>query len=144
MGPIDASLTVDQLAHRAGTPSRNIRAFQTLGLLHRPRLRGRIGLYDQEHLTRLEAILRLQRSGFSLAALRSLFAACEQGMTLEQVLGVPARTGRRRPPGEDSSDRASDDLGPTDQLRAFDDWPVPGPATALAVVPTTVLELVAS
>jgi len=129
-------MTVDRLAQRAGTTTRNVRAFQTLGLLHRPTLRGRTGLYDQEHLGRLEAILRLQRSGFSLAALGALFAAWERGLTLDQVLGIraPAAAARR-------GQRSEAD---PDHLRAFDDWPVRGPLNALAVVPTTVLELIAS
>jgi DNA-binding transcriptional MerR regulator len=135
----EAEMTVDQLARRAGTTTRNVRAFQTLGLLPRPTLRGRTGLYHREHLERLEAILRLQRAGFSLAALGALFEASERGLTLEQVLGLPARLHRRphRAPGADES-RSND------HLRAFDDWPVRGPGTGLAVVPTTVLELVAS
>src|SRR5580693_8475137 len=66
-------LTVDQLARRAGTTTRNVRAFQTLGLLPRPTLRGRTGHYGPEHLDRLRAILRLQQAGFSLGALRALF-----------------------------------------------------------------------
>jgi DNA-binding transcriptional MerR regulator len=120
---------VDELARRAGTTSRNVRAFQTAGLLPRPALRGRTGLYGTPHLDRLTAILRLQRAGFSLAAVGVLFDARERGLTLEQVLGMPA-------------DGAEAD-SPTDDLRAFDDWPV-GRRVAVAVVPTTVLELVAS
>jgi DNA-binding transcriptional MerR regulator len=129
----DVHLTVDQLARRAGTTTRNVRSFQTLGLLHRPQLRGRTGLYGQEHLDRLRAILRLQRAGFSLGAVGVLFDAWEQGLTLERVLGVPPATVvRRTAPGEEH-----DDLG------AFDDWPVRR-GGGLAVVPTTVLDQVAS
>ena len=83
-------LTVDQVARLAGTTTRNVRAFQTLGLLPRPALNGRTGLYRQEHLDRLRAILRLQGAGFSLGAVGALFAAWEQGLTLAQVLGLPA------------------------------------------------------
>ncbi len=119
-------LTVDQVARLAGTTTRNVRAFQTLGLLPRPTLDGRTGLYRQEHLDRLRAILRLQRAGFSLGAIGSLFAAWEQGLTLAQVLGVPA------------ADPESDD--PPDDLDAFADWPALHPVAALAVVPTTVLD----
>jgi len=136
----EPDLTVDELARRAGTTTRNVRAFQTLGLLPHPRLRGRTGLYDREHLDRLEAVLRLQRTGFSLAALGILFDASDRGVTLEQVLGLTSRPGSRRPglrPG-------SGDNRANDHLRAFDDWPGRGPAAGLAVVPTTVLDLVAS
>ncbi len=84
-----ASLTIDELAAAAGTTTRRVRSFQTLGLLPRPTLRGRTGLYDDDHRARLEAVLRLQGRGFSLEALRVLFRAWEQGQTLAGVLGLP-------------------------------------------------------
>jgi DNA-binding transcriptional MerR regulator len=143
-GAAGAELTVDQLARRAGTTTRNVRAFQTLGLLPRPTLRGRTGLYDQDHLDRLQAILRLQRSGFSLAAVGALFDAWERGLTLDQVLGVSARPTGRRLRTAPVARRATADPGTSDHLRAFDDWPGRGPRQGLAVVPTTVLDLVAS
>jgi DNA-binding transcriptional MerR regulator len=133
-GARDVDLTVDQLARLAGTTTRNVRALQTLGLLPRPTLRGRTGLYGQEHLDRLKAVLRLQRAGFSLSAVGALFEAWEQGLTLEEVLGVPAS-----PVG----DRPVADHGP-DDVDAFADWPARGAAGAVAVIPTTVLEQVAS
>lgn len=132
--PLTVELTVDQLARRAGTTTRNIRAFQTLGLLPRPLLRGRTGLYGQEHLDRLTAILRLQERGFSLGAVGVLFEAWQEGLTLEQVLGVPASSSTAR---HRVSDDGQNDLG------AFDDWPARG-GRGLAVVPTTVLDQVAS
>jgi DNA-binding transcriptional MerR regulator len=128
------SLTVDQLARLAGTTTRNIRAFQTIGLLPRPALSGRTGIYRQEHLERLRAILRLQNQGFSLGALASLFAAWEQGLTLAQVLGLPASP---------AASGATADDG-TDELGAFDDWPALPRVAGLAVVPTTVLDQRAS
>ncbi len=128
-------LTVDQVARLAGTTTRNVRAFQTLGLLHRPQLRGRTGLYGREHLDRLKAILRLQRAGFSLGAVAVLFEAWEQGLTLEQVLGVP-------PSSAAGPHRVPDDAA--DDLDAFADWPAPSVVGGLAVVPTTVLNQVAS
>jgi DNA-binding transcriptional MerR regulator len=132
----EVPLTVDQLARRAGTTTRNVRAFQTLGLLPRPTLRGRTGLYGPEHLDRLRAILRLQQAGFSLGALRALFTAWEEGMTLEQVLGLPPSTNGPGPVGQD-------DEG-VDDLTAFDDWPPLRSVAGLAVVPTTVLDQRAS
>jgi len=130
-GPADeVRLTVDQLARLAGTTTRNVRAFQTLGLLPRPTLDGRTGFYGRDHLDRLRAILRLQRAGFSLGALTVLFEAWERGLTLEQVLGVPSTSASRS---------ATDDV-----LDAFDDWPPLRSGGGLAVVPTTVLGLVAS
>jgi DNA-binding transcriptional MerR regulator len=131
----DVRLTVDQLARLAGTTTRNIRAFQTLGLLARPVLQGRTGLYGQDHLDRLRTIRRLQGDGFSLGAVGALFDAWERGLTLGQLLGMPAppSTGRRPVP-----DAGHDALG------AFDDWPTLRAVGGLAVVPTTVLDQVAS
>jgi DNA-binding transcriptional MerR regulator len=133
---VAAPLTVDQLARRAGTTTRNVRAFQTLGLLPRPTLRGRTGLYGPEHLDRLRAILRLQQSGFSLGALRALFTAWEEGLTLEQVLGLR--------PSTKGSGRADEEFDGVDDLTAFDDWPPLRSVAGLAVVPTTVLDQRAS
>jgi DNA-binding transcriptional MerR regulator len=131
----EVHLTVDQLARLTGTTTRNIRSFQTLGLLPRPVLQGRTGLYGPDHLERLRAILRLQHAGFSLAAVGALFAAWEQGLTLEQVLGMPG-------PGAPGADPRPN-IG-HDGLDAFDDWPVLRAVEGLAVVPTTVLDQVAS
>jgi DNA-binding transcriptional MerR regulator len=127
-------LTVDEVARRAGTTTRNVRALQTLGLLPGPRLSGRTGLYGQDHLDRLLAILRLQQAGFSLGAIGALFDAWERGLTLEDVLGVSrSSAASRRPEGETD-----------DELDAFADWPTPRPVGALAIVPTTVLDQMAS
>jgi len=98
----------------------------------RPELRGRTGLYGAPHLDRLAAILRLQRTGFSLGAIASLFEAWEAGMTLEQVLGLPpALTG----------DAVPDEV---DELSAFRDWPVRRRDRSVAIVPTTLLQPAAS
>jgi DNA-binding transcriptional MerR regulator len=86
--PASPRLTIDQLAAATGTTSRRIRSFQTLGLLPRPELRGRTGLYGDEHVGRVSAILRLQDRGFSLESLAELFAALEAGRRLADVLGV--------------------------------------------------------
>ncbi len=88
--PARPTLTIDQLAAATGTTSRRIRSYQTLGLLPHPELRGRTGLYGDDHIDRVSAILRLQDSGFSLESLVVLFAALEAGDTLGDVLGVAA------------------------------------------------------
>ncbi len=86
--PAGPTLTIDQLAATTGTTSRRIRSFQTLGLLPHPELRGRTGLYGDDHIGRVSAILRLQDRGFSLESLAELFAALEAGQTLADVLGA--------------------------------------------------------
>jgi DNA-binding transcriptional MerR regulator len=117
-------LTLDELARAAGTTGRNVRAFQTQGLLPRPDLVGRTGYYGPGHLERLKAILRLQGEGFSLASIALLFRAVEAGMTLEQVLGLAPRA---------SSGESEDEL--------FSGWPNTPRGQLLSVVPTNLLGL---
>ena len=79
---------IDEMARVAGVTARNLRAYQSLGLLAAPRLAGRVGLYDAEHLDRVRAIQRLQARGFSLAGIKELFDAHDRGQTLEALLGL--------------------------------------------------------
>lgn len=124
-------MTVDELARQAGCSVRNVRALQSAGLLPPPELRGRTGFYGPAHLARLSAALRLQDQGFSLAAVRALFGAWEQGSTLEQVLGLPPA----RP-----SDRAGAP-GPPEAPDPFDEFSGRRrPKRLLAVVPTSMLD----
>lgn len=88
------SLTIEDLARRAGVSTRNVRAYRTAGLLPPPNLEGRTGRYGDEHLRRLAVITRLQRRGWSLAAIRDALGAWEAGQTLDEVLGLAAPTGR--------------------------------------------------
>jgi DNA-binding transcriptional MerR regulator len=81
-------MTVDDLAAATGTTTRRIRSLQTLGLLAHPTLRGRTGLYDAGHRDRLDAVLQLQRQGFSLESLVVLFDALQAGRSLAEVLRV--------------------------------------------------------
>jgi DNA-binding transcriptional MerR regulator len=85
---VDDELTIDQLAAACDTTSRNIRAFQTLGLMDHPDLRGRTGLYGASHRQQLGAILRLQSDGFSLASIQVLFDAQRHGRSLSDVIGT--------------------------------------------------------
>lgn len=80
-------LRIDDLATRAGTTSRNIRAYQARGLLPAPRLEGRTGYYGEEHLHRLQIIHELQERGFSLAAIGELLDTWAQGGDLGHLLG---------------------------------------------------------
>ena len=80
-------MTIDELARSAGVTTRTIRAYQTDGLLPHPRLSGRVGVYDEGHLARLRYIAHLQGQGFSLAAIRALLDAWEDGRSLSDVLG---------------------------------------------------------
>jgi DNA-binding transcriptional MerR regulator len=122
------NLTIDELARLAGTTGRQVRALQTQGLLDRPTLVGRTGFYGVEQLHRLQAILRLQREGFSLAGIAVLFQALNAGVTLEQVVGLRSR-----------SDGKIDEAVEEDE--EFWGWPDTPKGQLLSVVPTTLLDL---
>jgi DNA-binding transcriptional MerR regulator len=79
-------LTIDELARRAGTRTTTVRLYQTKGLLPPPEIRGRLGYYNAAHLARLRVIERLQKRGFSLAAIKELFESWSQGASLSTVL----------------------------------------------------------
>lgn len=80
-------MTIDELAREAGTTTRNVRAYQTRGVLDPPEIIGRIGYYSEEHLTRLRLISRLQQRGFGLQAINDLLSAHDTGSSLGDVLG---------------------------------------------------------
>jgi DNA-binding transcriptional MerR regulator len=69
---VSESLTIAQLAEAVGMTVRNIRAYQSRGLLHAPTIRTRIAHYGGDHVARLELINSLQREGFTLAAIHRL------------------------------------------------------------------------
>jgi DNA-binding transcriptional MerR regulator len=64
------SLTVDQLAARAGVTVRTVRFYSTRGLLPPPTIGPRrVGRYGPAHLSRLALIEELQNQGMTLAAI---------------------------------------------------------------------------
>ncbi|MFI7336516.1 MerR family transcriptional regulator [Streptomyces sp. NPDC050085] len=64
------TLTVDELAARAGVTVRTIRFYSTRGLLPPPVIGPRrVGHYGQDHLSRLALIEELQQQGMTLAAI---------------------------------------------------------------------------
>ncbi|MFH8607144.1 MerR family transcriptional regulator [Streptomyces sp. NPDC018029] len=69
-GAEEPTLTVDELAARAGVTVRTIRFYSTKGLLPPPVIGPRrVGHYGQEHLSRLALIEELQHQGMTLAAI---------------------------------------------------------------------------
>lgn len=66
------SLTIQQLADKVGMTVRNIRAYQSRGLLHPPEIKGRTAHYGGAHVARLGLIGSLQHEGFTLAAIKRL------------------------------------------------------------------------
>jgi DNA-binding transcriptional MerR regulator len=77
----DRGLTIDELAARVGMTVRNVRAYAGRGLLPPPRLRGRTGLYDEEHLARLRLIKDMLAEGYTLAAVERVLAHAPDGVT---------------------------------------------------------------
>jgi len=78
---------VDELAEAAGISIEVIRSYQSRGLLPPPRHEGRVALYGQRHLERLQAIRDLKARGHSLKAIASLL---ESRPTREQPLAALA------------------------------------------------------
>jgi DNA-binding transcriptional MerR regulator len=88
------AFTIEELAARAGMTVRNVRNYQTKGLVPPPALQGRKGVYSDEHLARLELIKEMQASGFNLAAIRKLLEGVPEGsgreaLRFEQALLSP-------------------------------------------------------
>jgi MerR HTH family regulatory protein len=135
----ESSFTLDQLCAQAalalaenydGAPNdrirdmpdrRTIRYYTTLGLLDRPRIDGRTGLYGRRHLLQLVAIKRLQGHGLSLHEIQ------------QRLLGIPERELERiaqLPPMANPGHKAGGETGKAEpQRRAF--WKQsPAPAAA--------------
>lgn len=79
---------IDELAHAAGTTTRNVRAYRERGLLPPPQKRGRVGFYDDSHLTRLRLIDILLQRGFTTAHIADFIDGWESGKDLTDVLGL--------------------------------------------------------
>src|SRR4051794_15797690 len=74
-------MTIDELARESGMTVRNIRAYQSRGLLPPPEVRARTGFYGPEHLARLRLIADMRGEGMNLR-------------TIKRVLdGVPSAEG---------------------------------------------------
>jgi DNA-binding transcriptional MerR regulator len=65
-------MTIDELARRVDMTARNIREWQTNGLLPGPERRGRVGIYTDHHMSRIERIKALRAQGFPLDVIRRM------------------------------------------------------------------------
>jgi len=77
-------MTIDELAQHTRLTVRNIRAYQSRGLVQPPELRGRTGYYGDAHVARIELIRELQGEGFNLQAIQRLIEGA--GGETEEVL----------------------------------------------------------
>ena len=73
---------IDELARRSGVTVRNIRAYQSAGLLPPPQRQGKSGLYGVEHARRLESIKELRALGLGLPAIRGYVEGSADGTAL--------------------------------------------------------------
>jgi DNA-binding transcriptional MerR regulator len=67
-------LTLEDLSAAIGMTARNVRAYQTKGLIPPPGRQGRRSVYGVEHLRRLQAIERARARGASLSLIASHLA----------------------------------------------------------------------
>ncbi|MEC5408676.1 MerR family transcriptional regulator [Paraburkholderia sp. MPAMCS5] len=87
--------TVDELARVSDTTVRNVRAYQDRGLLAPPEKRGRVGVYDDTHVSRLKLINHLLARGYTLANIQDLIKAVDEGHDLRSILGLESAIGGR-------------------------------------------------
>jgi DNA-binding transcriptional MerR regulator len=73
----DQDLTIDEVARRVGMTVRNVRAYQSRGLVPPPDVRGRTGFYGAEHIARLELIREMQAAGFNLEAIKRMIEGAD-------------------------------------------------------------------
>ncbi|NGO67532.1 MerR family transcriptional regulator, partial [Streptomyces boncukensis] len=73
---------IEDLAHHSGATVRTIRAYQDRGLLPKPERRGRANVYDDSHLARLRQIADLLERGYTLASIKELLQAWDEGRGL--------------------------------------------------------------
>ena len=80
----------EELAIKAGTTVRNIRAYRDHGLLEPPERRGRFAVYNESHLDRLQLISGLIQRGYTLANIGELLDGQARGVDVAELLGVEA------------------------------------------------------
>ncbi len=89
-------LTIDELAQTAGLTVRNVRSYQSRGLIPPPEVEGRVGYYGPEHMAQLALIREMQAQGFNLAAIAHLLeqarGAGEEVLGFTRALMTPFET----------------------------------------------------
>ena len=83
-----AEYSVEELARAARTTVRNVRAYQDRGLIPPPERRGRIGVYNDAHLSRLRIIGQMLERGYTLTSIGELLEAWERGSDLAGLFGL--------------------------------------------------------
>jgi DNA-binding transcriptional MerR regulator len=65
-------MTIDELARESGMTVRNVRAYQSRGLLPPPEVRARTGFYGPEHLARLKLVADMRGEGMNLRTIKKV------------------------------------------------------------------------
>jgi len=86
--PGSGEYRIDDLARLAGTTTRNIRVYRDRDLLPPPLRVGRIAVFNDTHLTRLRLITSMLDRGYTIAHVREMLSAWEEGKNLGDVLGL--------------------------------------------------------
>ena len=79
---------IDDLARAAGTTVRNVRGYQDRGLIPKPVRRGRIAIYTDQHLVRLQVINDLLKRGFTMTHIGEFLSGVQRGEDMLDVLGL--------------------------------------------------------
>ncbi|MER6912143.1 MerR family transcriptional regulator [Streptomyces sp. NPDC000594] len=107
IGNGEPTLTVDELAARAGVTVRTIRFYGTRGLLPPPWIGPRrVGRYGQDHLSRLALIEELQHQGMTLAAIERYLERLPDGLDARELAIHRALVASWAPGAEEEADRA--------------------------------------
>lgn len=103
----EVTLTVDQLAARAGVSVRTVRFYSTRGLLPPPVLGPRrVGQYGRDHLSRLALIEELQRQGMTLAAIERYLQQLPPDLSAHDLAIHRALVASWAPDSAEEADRA--------------------------------------
>lgn len=79
---------IDDLARAAGTTVRNVRGYQDRGLIPKPVRRGRVAIYTDQHLVRLQVINDLLKRGFTMTHIGEFLSGVQRGDDLIEILGL--------------------------------------------------------
>lgn len=140
-------MKIDELAQAAGLTVRNVRSYQSRGLIPPPEVHGRVGYYGAHHLAELQLIREMQAQGFNLTAIAHLLersrGAEEQVLGFTRSLMAPFETetpevlGRDELVGRLGGELDAERLAAAEQLGlvipiAADSFEVPSPTLLVA------------
>lgn len=76
---------INELAKRARTTIRTIRYYTSEGLLPQPEMDGKYAFYDENHLQRLELILKLKNAYLPLREIRQIMLSLTDGEVVQRL-----------------------------------------------------------